>query len=189
MEDVEGAVEGGGVGGVGVVREVVVGGVGFGRVGDRRKKVGGGWGGVAEEHEDVPDAELGGEGNGVVEEGEVPAGSVGGRGDVEVGLRRGGCQFSCSGRGLLGYQLVGNVPALQQLLLSPANPSQIPQVLALGLRNRIDKAVRDLVVAIGAPALRRSFLHRSSRGGLLLRRPCLERSLCQESRWRGNGGL
>ena len=38
--------------------------------------------GVAEEHEDVPDAELGGEGDGVVEEGEVPAGGVGGGGDV-----------------------------------------------------------------------------------------------------------
>ena len=38
--------------------------------------------GVAEEHEDVPDAELGGERDGVVEEGEVPAGGVGGGGDV-----------------------------------------------------------------------------------------------------------
>lgn len=61
-------------------------GVWFGGVGDGREVVGGGWGGVAEEHEDVPDAELGGEGDGVVEEGEVPAGSVGGGGNVEVGL-------------------------------------------------------------------------------------------------------
>ena len=38
--------------------------------------------GVAEEHEDVPDAELGGKGDGVIEEGEVPAGRVGGGGDV-----------------------------------------------------------------------------------------------------------
>lgn len=82
MEDVEGAVEGCGVGGVGV-REVV-GGVGFREVGDGREEVGGRR--VAEEHEDVPDAELGGEGYRVVEEGEVPAGSVGGGGDVEVGL-------------------------------------------------------------------------------------------------------
>jgi hypothetical protein len=41
---------------------------------------------VTEEHEDVPDAELGGEGNRVVEEGEVPSRSVGGRLDVELGL-------------------------------------------------------------------------------------------------------
>ena len=32
--------------------------------------------GIAEEHEDVPDAKLGGERDGVVEEGEVPAGTV-----------------------------------------------------------------------------------------------------------------
>ena len=53
MEDVEAAVEGrwGGGEGGGRVR-------------------------VAEEHEDVPDAELGGERDGVVEEGEVPAGAV-----------------------------------------------------------------------------------------------------------------
>ncbi len=92
MEDVEGAMEGGGVGGVGVCGVVGEGvGVGFGGVGDGREKVGGR--GVAEEHEDVPDAELGGEGDGVVEEGEVPAGSVGGRGNVEVGLQRGDCQL------------------------------------------------------------------------------------------------
>ena len=34
--------------------------------------------GIAEEHEDVPDAELGGEWDGVIEKGEVPAGAVGG---------------------------------------------------------------------------------------------------------------
>ena len=62
MEDVEAAVEG--------------------RRGGRRS----GWFGVAEEHEDVPDAELGGERNGVVEEGEIPAGAVGGWGNVIFGL-------------------------------------------------------------------------------------------------------
>jgi hypothetical protein len=41
---------------------------------------------VAEEHEDVPDAELGGERDGVVEEGEVPASAVGGRLDAELVL-------------------------------------------------------------------------------------------------------
>lgn len=61
MEDVEPAVEGGGGGRQGGV-------------------------GVAEEHEDVPDAQLGGEGDGVVEEGEVPAGTVGGGGDVVLVL-------------------------------------------------------------------------------------------------------
>ena len=81
MEDVEGAVEGGRVGGIGVCGVEVWGG--FGRVGGWE---GVGGGGVAEEHEDVPDAELGGEGDGVVEEGEVPACAVGGGGDVEVGL-------------------------------------------------------------------------------------------------------
>ena len=89
----------------------------------------------------------------------------------------------------LTWGLIGNAPALQQLPLSPANPSRIPQVLALDLGNQIDKGVRDLVVAIGAQALRRSFLHQSSKGGLLLERPCLGRSLCQGSRWRGSGGL
>ena len=68
MEDVEAAVEGGG-GGV------------KGR--GRRRGVR-----VAEEHEDVPDAQLGGEGDGVVEEGEVPAGAVGGGGDVVLVLLR-----------------------------------------------------------------------------------------------------
>ena len=60
MQDVEAAVEGG----------------------RGRRRLWGVRGGVAEEHEDVPDAELGGEGDGVVEEGEVPAGGVGGGGDV-----------------------------------------------------------------------------------------------------------
>ena len=58
MEDVEAAVEG--------------------RRGGRRS---GGFG-VAEEHEDVPDTELGGERDGVVEEGQIPTGAVGGWGDV-----------------------------------------------------------------------------------------------------------
>lgn len=66
VEDVEAAGEGGGGGGQG------------GKGGVR----------VAEEHEDVPDAELGGEGDGVVEEGEVPAGAVGGGGDVVLVLLR-----------------------------------------------------------------------------------------------------
>ena len=46
------------------------------------------WIRVAEEHEDIPDAQLGGEGDGVVEEGEVPAGTVGGGGDVVLILWR-----------------------------------------------------------------------------------------------------
>ena len=41
---------------------------------------------IAEEHEDVPDAELGGKGDGVVEEGEVPAGAISSGGDAELGL-------------------------------------------------------------------------------------------------------
>jgi hypothetical protein len=41
---------------------------------------------VPEEHEDVPDAELCREGDGVVEEGEVPAGAVGGGLDIKPGL-------------------------------------------------------------------------------------------------------
>lgn len=41
---------------------------------------------VAEEHEDVPDTELGWEGDGVVEEGEIPACAVGCGIDVEFGL-------------------------------------------------------------------------------------------------------
>lgn len=40
--------------------------------------------GIAEQHEDVPDAQLRRERDGVVEEGEVPAGAVGGGADVEL---------------------------------------------------------------------------------------------------------
>lgn len=67
VEDVEGAV----VGRVGVVGRGCV----------ERGVLG-----VTEQHEDVPDAELSGKGDGVVEEGQVPAGAVGGGGDVEVVL-------------------------------------------------------------------------------------------------------
>ena len=52
--------------------------VGMGRVGREGGVL------VAEEHEDVPDAELGREGDRVVEEGEVPAGAVGCGFDLEV---------------------------------------------------------------------------------------------------------
>ena len=43
---------------------------------------------VAKKHEDVPDAELGWEWDGVIEEGEVPASAVGGGGDVVLVLSR-----------------------------------------------------------------------------------------------------
>lgn len=52
----------------------------------------GGGVGVTEEHEDVPDAELRWERDGVVEEGQVPAGAVGGGGDAEFGLWITKCQ-------------------------------------------------------------------------------------------------
>lgn len=64
MEDVEAAVEG--------------------RRGWRRS----GWFSVAEKHEDVPDAELGGERDGVVEEREIPTGAVGGWRNVIFVLSR-----------------------------------------------------------------------------------------------------
>ena len=73
-EDFAGAVDEGGGGGVEDVEAAVEGGWGEGERGARV------W--VAEEHEDVPDAELGGERDGVIEEGQVPAGAVGGGGDV-----------------------------------------------------------------------------------------------------------
>lgn len=56
-------------------------GVDLGRGRGRNGRVG-----VAEKHEDVPDAELRGEGDRVVEEGQVPAGAIGRRGDAKVCL-------------------------------------------------------------------------------------------------------
>ena len=79
-EDLARAVDEGGGGGVEDVKATVEGcwgGRKRGGVGEGRWYVR-----VPKEHEDVPDAELGGKGNGVVEEGEVPAGAVGGWGDV-----------------------------------------------------------------------------------------------------------
>jgi hypothetical protein len=43
--------------------------------------------GIAKEHEDVPDAELRREGDGVIEEGQVPTGSIGRGLDAEFSLR------------------------------------------------------------------------------------------------------
>ena len=77
MEDVKAAVEGG-FGGVVVVR---VWGFGSGGRSETWQVIR-----IAKQHEDVPDAELGGEGDGVVEEREVPAGAVGGGSDVKFGL-------------------------------------------------------------------------------------------------------
>ena len=56
---------------------------------------------VSEEHEDVPDAELCREGDGVVEEGEVPAGAVGGGLDIKPGLSVLAMKEAVMGEGVL----------------------------------------------------------------------------------------